>query len=195
MYNASINEQQLSGSIQMLLIKSIIFFPFFVVFVERVWQQQCLNTLVSICKHGHKHIGEMKRKKREWQREKKKDVFRFHIALTPTGLKMWTNTATQTGIVPFTVTAADPTHSPSSRETTWVMLLLMKADLVNPICGLNRSHQLKMLQRCNSPQTHVVFATHPCNNCEEYCSLNSEQRSEKCFLFICHIFSFTSDTH
>lgn len=48
MYNASINEQQLSGSIQMLLIKSIIFFPFFVVFVERVWQQQCLNTLVSI---------------------------------------------------------------------------------------------------------------------------------------------------
>lgn len=70
MYKASINEQQLSGSIQMVLIKSIIFLSFFVVFVERVWQQQCLNTLVSICKHGHKHIGEMKRKKREAKRKK-----------------------------------------------------------------------------------------------------------------------------
>lgn len=67
----------------MVLIKTIIFLSFFVVFVGRVWQQQCLNTSVSICKHGHKHTGEMKRKKK-----RKKDIFRFHVALIPTGLKM-----------------------------------------------------------------------------------------------------------
>lgn len=166
MYKASINEQQLSGSIQMVLIKSIIFLSFFVVFVGRVWQQQCLNTSISICKHGHKHTGEMKRKKSEWQREKK---------TSSDFMLLWSQLVWKCEqIQPLKLESyllrlllpIPPDHCPSSCETTWVMLSLMKADLVNPICGFNRFHQLEMLQRCTSPQTRVVFATHPCNNCE-----------------------------
>lgn len=61
-------------------------------------------------------------------------------------------TATQTGIVPFTVTAADPARSLSFELRDHMGYVVVDEGWFGqPHLWLNRFHQLKMLQRYNRP--------------------------------------------
>lgn len=86
MYKASINEQQLSGSIQMVLIKSIIFLFFCCLRWKGVATAVSEHVGFYLQARAQAHRGNEKKEKREAKR--KKDIFRFHVALIPTGLKM-----------------------------------------------------------------------------------------------------------
>lgn len=140
--------------------------------VARAWPQQCLNMLVSICKHTHTQA--------QAERESHSSWYKFCKFWPHWAFKILTHAdwSLQKQIVPLRLGAAFPlvrhTHSMTCIDLcTAVVLSLTKSDLSKPSCGGKRFKKKSVEGVAWIQADAHTHMTHPCSKCKRICTVSA----------------------